>query len=214
MASLLAERPPETRRLRPELKSGDRLTFEEFERRWDLHPEIKRAELIEGEVFVDVSVSMTHGDAHGVVAMWANVYRAAHPGCQVADNSTVELPGDNAPQPDILIRRREGGTSMIGPRENLSGPPEFVLEVSATSASYDLHQKLRLYERSGVLEYAVWQLYEERLDWFRLVDGQYVTVEPGPDGVIESSTFPGLRLNVKALLAGNLAGVLSALSSD
>ncbi len=214
MASLLAERPPETRRLPPELKSGDRLTREEFERRWDLHPEIKRAELIEGEVFVDVSVSSDHGDAHGDVVAWAKTYCATRRGCQVIDNGTVRLPADNDPQPDVLIRRRQGGGSQIGADRNVQGPPELVFEVAASSAAYDLHAKLRLYERSGVLEYAVWQLYEERLDWFRLVDGAYVAVEPDAKGIIESSVFPGLRLKVLALLEGDLATVLASLSQD
>lgn len=84
-------------------------------------------------------------------------------------------------------------------------------EVSASSASYDLGPKKEAYRRTGVREYIVWQILEERIDWFRLVDGAYEPVAPA-DGVIESSEFPGLRLNVAAMLAGDLAAVQAALS--
>ena len=40
----------------PPLGNGDHLTLEEFERRWAFHPEIKKAELIDGAVFRSVSI--------------------------------------------------------------------------------------------------------------------------------------------------------------
>lgn len=49
------------------------------------------------------------------------------------------------------------------------------------------------------------------IDWFRLVEGQYVRVEPDATGVIESDAFPGLQLNVPKMLADDLAGVLAEL---
>lgn len=52
-----------------------------------------------------------------------------------------------------------------------------------------------------------------RLDWFRLKDGEYLPVSPDDDGIIESEAFPGLRLHVPSLLAQDLAGVLSALDA-
>ena len=71
--------------------------------------------------------------------------------------------------------------------------------------AYDLNAKKQAYARGGVPEYVVWQQYENRLDWFVLEDGRYVTVEPGADGIIESRGFAGLRLDVPALLRGDLA---------
>ena len=60
---------------------------------------------------------------------------------------------------------------------------------------------------NGVREYLVWRVLDDAFDWFRLVDGQYVLMEPDARGVIESREFPGLRLNVPGLLAGDLATV-------
>jgi Uma2 family endonuclease len=191
--------------------NGDTLTREEFERRWAHHPEIKRAERIDGIVWIEVSVSTGHAASHISVAAWVAVYASRHGGLQALDNATVRIDADDL-QPDVALRRTEeaGGSTRIVDTV-LEGAPEFVFEVAATSASYDLNQKLRAYERGGVSEYVVWQLYEERIDWFELRDGHYVRREPGPDGTIESAQFPGLRLDVAKMLSGDMAGVLSAL---
>jgi Uma2 family endonuclease len=85
------------------------------------------------------------------------------------------------------------------------------VEVAATSAAYDLHDKLQAYRRNGVQEYAVWQVYEQKLDWFKLKEGQYVSLAADTEGVIHSRVFPGLCLNVKLLLEGDLAAVLARL---
>ena len=73
----------------------------------------------------------------------------------------------------------------------LEGAPELIVEVAASSASYDLHEKLNVYQRNGVQEYLVWQIYEHRLDWFVLEGGKYVALQPDADGIIHSRIFPG-----------------------
>ena len=60
----------------------------------------------------------------------------------------------------------------------------------------------------SVQEYIVWWTEDEQLDWFRLVEGFYVPLQANAAGVIESRSFPGLRLAVEALLAKDLATVL------
>jgi Uma2 family endonuclease len=194
----------------PPLESGDRLTSVEFERRYQAHPEIRRAELIEGVVYV---ASPMHHEGHGrptfIASTWLGVYTAAHPDVEGGEGSTVRLDPDNEVQPDAFLRRRDG-TSRQTDDDYLEGPPEFVFEIAASSASVDLGPKLRAYRRNGVREYVVWQVWEKRLDWFELnEDGEYVAREPDRRGVIESHVFPGLRLAVEKLVAEDLAGVLA-----
>jgi Uma2 family endonuclease len=85
--------------------------------------------------------------------------------------------------------------------------------IAASTASYDLHDKLRAYERAGVLEYVVWRTRDAQIDWFRLHDGRLVRVEPDAKGIVDSEAFPRLRLDVAKMLAGDLAGVLAALAA-
>ena len=195
----------------PPLQNGDRLSREEFERRWDLHPEIKKAELIDGQVFLEMTVSRKHGRPHSFGLHWASTFALRDPSLEVLDNVTVRL-DENDLQPDVLIRKLHGGSSRASIDDCVDGPPEFVMEIAASSATHDLNAKKRAYERGGVLEYVVWQQYENRLDWFVLVNGRYEAVEAGPDGIIESRTFAGLRLNVPALLSGDLASVVAAVT--
>jgi len=196
----------------PPLQAGDRLTREEFERRWDMHPEIKKAELIDGLVFTEVTVSPRHGEPHSTLNWWLVSYRTMHRDLVAMDNTTVRMPGEDDLQPDVLLRRREGGTSILVENEAIEGPPEFAGEVAASSVAYDMHLKKEAYRRGGVQEYLVWQVYEQRIDWWSLEDGEYLPIEPDAAGIIESKVFPGLRLNVAALLAGDLPKVLAALT--
>ena len=195
----------------PPLENGDRLTRHEFERRYNAMPYLKKAELIEGVVYVASPLRFeSHGKPHFQIITWLGVYGAATPGVDGGDNATIRLDLDNEPQPDALLRI-ESGQSRISDDDYVEGAPELIVEVAATSASYDLHDKLRVYRRNQVQEYLVWQIYDNRLNWFRLREGDYVTLEPDAAGVVRSEVFPGLWLAVTAMLDGDLAGVLATL---
>src|SRR2546427_3449968 len=84
----------------PPLEGGDRLTRSEFERRYDAMPQLKKAELIEGVVYMPSPVRCkSHGQPHGQIMSWVGVYSAATPGVDFADNATLRLDPDNEPQP-------------------------------------------------------------------------------------------------------------------
>ena len=142
---------------------------------------------------------------------WLGVYEAATPGVELGDNATVRLDADNDPQPDALLRIEVGGQSSISEDDYVEGAPELMAEIAASSASIDLHEKLKVYRRNQVQEYLVWRIYDGEFDWFRLREGEYIQLEPNADGVICSEVFPGLWLDKSALLAGNLARVLEVL---
>lgn len=201
-----------TRSTTPTLESGDRLTREEFHRRYCARPDIKKAELIQGVVYVaSPTRSRQHGKPHSLMDGWLNVYAARDPDLEVDNNSTVFM-GDSEVQPDVCLYRRSTGRVRETDTGYLEGAPDLVVEVAASSASYDLHDKLELYRRMGVPEYIVWQTEDERISWFRLRDGRYAPIEPDESGIIESEIFPGLRLNVAAMLAGDRNGVLATLA--
>lgn len=200
----------------PPLENGDRLTRYEFERRYEAMPHIKKAELIEGVVSMPSPVSVSHGEAHGQIMGWLAVYCTATPGVQLADNATVRLDIDNEVQPDALLRLEPaaGGRSRISEDGYVEGAPELIVEIASTSAAYDLHAKKEIYRRNRVQEYVVWQIHENRLDWFRWREGEYVSLLPDADGITRSHVFPGLHLAVGPLLAGDLAQVLAELQKS
>jgi Uma2 family endonuclease len=196
----------------PPLESGDRLTRYEFERRYHAMPNLKKAELIEGIVYVASPLRIkSHGEPHAYIMAWLGVYKAATPGVGLADNTTVLLDADNEPQPDALLRIETGGQSHINQDDYLEGAPELIVEIAASSAAYDLHEKLKVYRRNEVQEYLVWRVYDRQFDWFRLQAGEYIQLEPNTNDVVASQVFPGLWLAKSALLSGDLAQVLAVL---
>jgi Uma2 family endonuclease len=196
----------------PSLIAGDFLSRDEFMRRWEAMPHLKRAELIRGVVYMPSPLSLQHGDTDHQVGTWLGVYGATTPGCAGSSNATWLMGEDSAPQPDLSLRilPEYGGQSRI---EGLyaAGAPEFLAEVCISSTAYDLHQKLEIYEETGVREYLAVLMRESEVRWHQLVGNRFEVVPVPADGVYRSVVFPGLWLDYRALLAAELARVLAVL---
>jgi Uma2 family endonuclease len=198
----------------PALENGDRLTRVEFERRYEAMPGLKKAELIEGVVYMPSPVRHRHHSRpHVHVSTWLGSYEAGTPGVEAGDNGSIRLDLDNMPQPDafLIISPECGGQVKIDDDDYIAGAPELVAEVATSSVSYDLGDKLRVYRRNGVREYIVWRVLDAQIDWFILSDGEYQATPLPDDGILRSTAFAGLWLDVNALLRGDLARVLAVL---
>jgi len=195
----------------PPLCAGDFLSAEEFLRRWEKQPRIKRAELIKGVVYMPSPVSIQHGEMENNVGTWLGTYRAFTPGTGVAHNATTII-DDEVPQPDLHLRLlpEYGGQTWVE-GDYLHGAPELLVEVCVTSAAYDLHQKLELYQEARVREYVAVVLHSNEILWHRLVDGAYQIVPPDAAAIYRSQVFPGLWLNGSALLDKRADKVLATL---
>ena len=197
---------------KPSLENGDRMSRGEFERRYHLMPNLKKAELIEGVVYVPSPVRiMSHGQPHATMITWLGIYAMATPAVMLGDNATVRLDLDNEPQPDGLLRLEEsaGGRSRISEDDYIEGAPELIVEVTASTVSYDLHDKKQVYRRNGVQEYLVWLVAEKAFHWYVLTDDGYRLQQVDDSGLLKSQIFPGLWLDVPALLRGDLQQVLN-----
>ena len=186
----------------PPLKEGDLLSQEEFHDRYLLMPHIKKAELIEGKVYMPSPVNAEyHGIPQSDLTGWLWMYYKKTPYVQGCSNSSVILDGENEVQPDLflVIRSEAGGRAKLNDEGYVEGAPELAIEISNTSTKIDLGVKKRVYQRNRVMEYLVWQIQEQEVQWFRLEKGKYVRL-PEKKGIIKSEVFPGLWLNVSALL--------------
>jgi Uma2 family endonuclease len=207
-------RPEPSARPVPPLENGDRLTRDEFERRYHAMPDVKKAELIEGVVTIPSPVRVQkHGRPHLHLNTWLGTYEASTPGVIAADNATTRLDLDNEPQPDILlmIDPARGGQARISEDDYVEGAPELVVEIASSSVSFDLHAKLHVYRRNAVREYVTWRVLDGAIDWRVLRAGQYESLPLDDLGRYRSEAFPGLWLDPAALLRGDLAAVLDAL---
>jgi Uma2 family endonuclease len=192
------------------LQQGDHLTREEFERRYEAMPHVNKAELVEGVVHMPSPVIyQQHGKPHFDLIFWLGCYVMNTPGTEGGDSSTLKLDLKNEPQPDafLIIPPRFGGQVKFDDKGYIVGAPELIGEVSASSASYDLHTKLEAYRRNGVKEYVVWRVLERSIDWFVLVGDQYQRMEATSEGWFKCRVFPGLWLDAPALFNGQLLKV-------
>ena len=57
----------------------------------------------------------------------------------------------------------------------------------------------------------MWQVHEQRLDWWQWQDGVYAPLPADAHGIVQSVVFPGLWLHIPALLDRNLTEVVSTL---
>src|SRR5947207_6347887 len=87
------------------LENGEHLSASEFLRRYEAMPEVKKAELIDGIVYMGSPVRIDqHGEPDGLIQGWLCNYSVATPGANHATNSTTRLGPDDVPQPDGLLR--------------------------------------------------------------------------------------------------------------
>jgi Uma2 family endonuclease len=196
----------------PPLRTGDRLTRDEFERRYDAMPDLKKAELIEGVVYVGSPVRQRHhGLPHATIMAWLGLYWSETPGTEPGDNSSIRLDMQNEPQGDavLFIDPACGGRVRISADDYIEGGPELVVEVAASNVNYDVNIKQPIYLRNGVQEYVIWRVDERRVDWFVRHGGRYEPLLPNTQGWYRSEVFPGLWLDPEALLRGDIAAVLA-----
>jgi Uma2 family endonuclease len=120
---------------------------------------------------------------------------------------------DNEPQPDLVLLKSpsRGGQTRISADDYIEGAPELVVEIVGSSRAYDLHQKKGAYRRNGVREYLAWITGEQRVVWWELRDGEFQEIAPQAEGLLRSAVFPGLWLDVQALLRGDKKTVLATL---
>lgn len=198
----------------PFLEQGDHLSREEFERRYESMPGVKKAELVEGVVHMPSPTRAEHhGSPHFDLIIWLGMYKVSTPGVRGCDNCTVRLDHANEFQPDALLYIEPdcGGAIKLSDDDYLEGAPELVAEVAASTASLDLKTKLQVYCRNGVKEYLVWRVADGVMDWFILRQSQYESLSVGPDGIGKSEIFPGLWLAASALTQHNMNAVLQVL---
>lgn len=190
----------------PFLHDGDRLTMEEFERRWDAMPNLKHAELIEGQVYMNAAALRWdwHSEPHGLLVSVMTHYARVTDGVLFGSDPSVRMNPSSMPQPDAVLRVSEkiGGLSQIQ-KGYVVGRPEFVIEVSGSTDRHDLGAKKTLYLNTGVPEYLNWSVPDEQIVLFRLQSSSYEKVAEDHTGILKSLILPGLWFDPAALIRGD-----------
>jgi len=196
------------------LRDGERMSVEEFERRWEAMPDLKRAELIEGRVYMNAAALRWdwHAEPYGILMLALAFYGAYTPGALFGTEPSVRMEEGSLPQPDGVLRISEefGGQTKIEGGFVVGGP-ELVAEISASSERHDLGVKKDLYFRCGVREYLNWSVLEERIVLFHRDADQFVELNLESDGMLKSRVFPGLWLDPTAMIQHDRLRVIEVL---
>ena len=215
----------------PPLWPGDHLSREEFHRRYLAMPKGTRAELIDGVVYfpwqgrspsatplsrdMPSPISLEHSRPHSLLLRWLSRYEDADPTVEVLPPSTILLDFDKELQPDALMRvLPEHGGQTVEEGLYLRGAPEFIAEVTRSSADYDLFEKKDAYAAHGTREFVCLLVKTGEVRWFSANrSGQFEEVPADTDGLHRSRHFPGLWLDGPALLRHDRAAVSAALTA-
>ena len=194
----------QTRRPRadlPLLENGDHMTQAEFHRRYEAYPEDTKFELIGGIVYMASPQRIDHGKFQGALSAALWIYATQTPGVHLLGGSTTILSEESEPQPDLTLRilSKFGGQSRETDDHYVKGAPELLAEISHSTRAIDLHDKREVYQAAGVKEYMVLNLEDAELVWFDFA--AQGSIVPDKKGIARSRVFPGLWINVPALLA-------------
>ncbi len=194
----------------PSLTAGDHLTLKEFLRRAESAPTGQKFELIDGIVYMAPPVHDEHSVPHAQAGCWLTQYSSYTPGVTAHIERSLNLLGHTSVQPDVclVIAPECGGQTRVGSARLLEGSPELIFEIAASSANYDLFEKKAAYHTNRVQEYIVWRTLDCRLDWFAWTTEEFVLRSPDSQGLLKSNVFPGLWLDVRALLQERFDAVL------
>jgi hypothetical protein len=182
------------------LVNGERMKQPEFHRRYEACPEDEKWELIGGTVYVASPLRLGHSQYDGKVGLVLELYEAATPGTETLHNATTILDEESEPQPDLGLRilPEYGGQSWTSPDDYLQGAPELLVEIAHSRRAIALHDKRDDYQRTGVLEYLVVCVEEQEVHWSHFPTDE--AIAPNRQGVSRSRVFPGLWIDVAALL--------------
>jgi len=185
------------------LQPGQRLSQEEFHRRYEACPNGVKFELVGGIVYMASPLRRRHGKRHIHLGGVFFQYELATPGVEVLDNATAILGEQSEPQPDLALRilTEWGGQSQVNASDYIVGGAELLSEVSDSTKTIDLKQKKQDYRKAGVLEYLVACLKEQELHWFNFRTRK--RLPPDSRGIYRSQVFPGLWVHAPALFAGD-----------
>ena len=111
----------------PPLREGDCLSSSEFLRRWEAMPELKRAELLAGVVFLVPLVEHSHSCVHGEMSAWVWLYQESTSGCDSGIKCTWRMGPNDVPQPDVFLRiLPDYGGQSYEERNYAAGAPELI----------------------------------------------------------------------------------------
>jgi Uma2 family endonuclease len=158
----------------------------------------QRHEIIDGEHYVTAAPFIPHQRlSFELSARFRNYLKRRRLGRALAAPVDVLLSQHDIVQPDLLfISNERAGIDADG--KNIKGAPDLLVEIlSKSTRKLDEVLKLDLYERSGVLEYWIFDTDRRSVQVYRLENDRLVlavTLSAAAGDVLMTPLLPGFRL--------------------
>lgn len=123
-----------------------------------------RVELLDGQIVRKPEMNPPH--LYSVKRIYDRINRQFENRAVTISQSTIRLPQDGRPEPDITLFKLET------PEDRLPLPEDIylVIEVSDSTLTRDRETKLELYARDGITEYWIVNLEQHQLEVYREPD--------------------------------------------
>jgi len=147
------------------------------------------------------------------MGMCINKYRILTPGLYCCINVAVKF-GERIEYPDLMVMIGSGRHKQCEPdheRNYFVGPPNFILEIHQDFKSQVVKERKQLFSSFGVQEYLIVDDLSTKLEWNRLVKGKFKSISPGRDGVIKSTSLPGLWIPIDGLKKRDNWAIMAAI---
>jgi Uma2 family endonuclease len=163
-----------------------------------------RYEVIEGELFVSCSPSLTHQVVSTNLIYVIRSYLEKHPIGIVVTTIGLILSKISGVIPDLVFFKHESAKSIVT-GERLTSAPEIVIEIISLGSENirrDRVAKFRLYEKYGVAEYWLIDLEKQTVEIYRLLEGklQLAATISGSDE-LTTPILPGFSCSASEVFA-------------
>jgi hypothetical protein len=136
-------------------------------------------------------------------------YHERTPGIFMMSRMTVLLPTGDLIQPHLSISFSDACT-FAPPDGSAKGAPQLAIDMECSLPDAELEERLRAFASGGVGEYMFMSVYPWECRWYRNPryqrrhnhGGVFQRVMPDEEGIVRSSTCPGLWISFDAILGG------------
>ena len=165
---------------------------------YDWLPDDKKAEFINGEVFVHSPVSFRHSKASDNLVTLLRTYVRKHDLGHVAHEKLLVCLTRNDYEPDIAYWRREIAGTFRDDQMKFPAPDLVVEVLSPSTERHDRQIKFEDYAAHGTDEYWIVDPEQRTIEQYLLAAGQYQLAVKVIDGHIRSRAIAGLQIPAQA----------------
>ncbi len=137
-------------------------------------------------------------------------YHQRTPGIFMMSRMTVALPTRRSHPTVTLSVSFSDACTFAAPDGSATGAPQLAIDMECSLPEAELEERLRVFAAGGVGEYMFMSVYPWECRWYRNQRyqryhnhaGVFERILPDEEGIVRSSTCPGLWISFDAILGG------------